>query len=79
MQLCFRRSGYYSGPFLRNRPHAATIDYDHNTNFGQYKTYTWAKIQTNDSLWDARVKKAVDNETGRQGLGRKFHPAAWCF
>jgi hypothetical protein len=53
--------------FFEIAAHAATIDYDHNTNFGQYKTYTWAKVQTNNSLWDARVKEAVDNELAAKG------------
>ena len=25
-------------------------DYDHNANFGQYKTYSWEKVQTKDPL-----------------------------
>lgn len=25
-------------------------DYDHNANFGQYKTYSWEKVQTRDPV-----------------------------
>lgn len=53
--------------FFEITAHAATIDYDHNTNFGQYKTYSWAKVQTNNTLWDARVKEAVNNELATKG------------
>jgi Domain of unknown function (DUF4136) len=42
-------------------------DYDHNTDFGRYKTYSWAKIQTANSLWDERVKSAVNSELAAKG------------
>jgi hypothetical protein len=35
-------------------------DYDHNANFGQYKTYTWEKVQTKDPLLVDRIKSAVN-------------------
>ena len=35
-------------------------DYDHNANFGQYKTYSWEKIQTKDPLMVDRIKDAVN-------------------
>lgn len=44
-----------------------TIDYDHQANFTQYKTYSWAKIKTPNSLWDERVKSAIDNELAAKG------------
>jgi Domain of unknown function (DUF4136) len=34
-------------------------DYDHNANFGQYKTYSWEKVQTRDPLLVDRIKDAV--------------------
>jgi hypothetical protein len=37
-------------------------DYDHHVNFSEYKTYSWAKVETSDSIWDERVKEAVDKE-----------------
>ena len=37
-----------------------TTDYDHNANFGQYKTYSWEKVQTQDPLWVDRIKNAVN-------------------
>jgi hypothetical protein len=45
-----------------------TTDYDHNLNFGQYKTYSWGKIKTTDGLWDDRVKAAVASQLAARGL-----------
>lgn len=35
-------------------------DYDRGTNFAQYKTYSWERVQTQDPLWVDRIKSAVD-------------------
>ena len=35
-------------------------DYDRNANFGQYKTYSWENVQTQDALLVDRVKTAVN-------------------
>ena len=35
-------------------------DYDHSANFGQYKTYSWEKVQTKDPLLVDRIKDAVN-------------------
>jgi hypothetical protein len=43
-------------------------DYDRNTNFGQYKTYSWEKVQTQDPLWVARIKDAVNASLTGKGL-----------
>src|ERR1700721_35855 len=34
-------------------------DYDHNANLGQYKTFSWEKVQTKDPLMVDRIKNAV--------------------
>lgn len=44
-----------------------SIDYDHAANFAQIKTYSWSKVETANSLWDARVKDAVDKELAAKG------------
>ena len=44
-----------------------SVDYDHAKNFAQIKTYSWSKIQTKDSIWDSRVKDAVDKELAAKG------------
>ena len=42
-------------------------DYDHSANFNQVKTYSWAKIKTKNSLWDDRLKGAIDKELAAKG------------
>lgn len=44
-----------------------SVDYDHSENFKQIKTYSWSKVKTANSLWDDRVKEAVDKELSAQG------------
>src|SRR5258705_9719364 len=43
-------------------------DYDHHVDFSKYKTYSWAKVETSNSIWDGRVKDAVDKELQSKGL-----------
>jgi hypothetical protein len=43
-------------------------DYDHNTDFTQYKTYSWEKVQTQDPLWVDRIKEAVNAALTAKGL-----------
>jgi hypothetical protein len=42
-------------------------DYDRNANFGQYKTYSWEKVQTQDALLVDRVKTAVNAALAAKG------------
>jgi hypothetical protein len=42
-------------------------DYDRSVNFGQYKTYSWQKVQTKDPLWEGRIKSAVDSALTAKG------------
>jgi Domain of unknown function (DUF4136) len=42
-------------------------DFDHQANFSQYKTYSWQEIKPPDSLWDARIKRAVDAQLAAKG------------
>src|ERR1700745_3874649 len=42
-------------------------DFDHQANFSQYKTYSWQEIQPPNSLWDARIKNAVDAQLAAKG------------
>ncbi len=44
-----------------------STDYDHAAKFGSYKTYSWTKIATVNSIWDARVKNAVNKELAARG------------
>jgi hypothetical protein len=43
-------------------------DYDRSTDFSQYKTYSWEKVQTPDALWVDRIKEAVNSELAGKGL-----------
>ena len=51
-------------------PREVITDYDHHADFSRYKTYTWAKVETPDSLWDDRVKDAIDRELSAKGWTR---------
>jgi hypothetical protein len=42
-------------------------DYDRNANFSQYKTYSWEKVRTLDSLWVDRIKDAVNRSLAAKG------------
>jgi hypothetical protein len=42
-------------------------DSDHRANFSQYKTYSWQEIKPENSLWDARIKDAVDAQLAAKG------------
>jgi hypothetical protein len=44
-----------------------STDYDHSTNFSQYKTYSWLKVQAGDSLWEDRIKQDVDAQLSAKG------------
>lgn len=43
-------------------------DYDRGTNFAQYKTYSWEKVQTQDALWVDRIKSAVNAQMAAKGF-----------
>jgi len=42
-------------------------DYNHSVNFGNYKSYSWIKVEAGNSLWQARIQHAVDNELQAKG------------
>jgi hypothetical protein len=42
-------------------------DFDHQANFSQYKTYSWQEIKPENSLWDARIKNAIDAQLAAKG------------
>jgi Domain of unknown function (DUF4136) len=44
-----------------------TVDFDHAANFNQVKTYSWSKVHTANSIWDDRVKDAIDKELAAKG------------
>ena len=44
-----------------------SVGYDHAANFNELKTYSWSKVHTANSLWDQRVKQAIDKEMAAKG------------
>jgi len=42
-------------------------DYDHNADFGKYKTFSWEKLQTRDPLLVDRIKDAVNGALTAKG------------
>ena len=42
-------------------------DYDRGVNFGQYKTYSWGQIHTENPLWVDRIKVAVNSALAAKG------------
>ena len=43
-------------------------DYDRSADFGQYKTFSWEKVQTEDQLWVSRIREAVNASLAAKGL-----------
>jgi hypothetical protein len=42
-------------------------DYDREGDFARYKTYSWEKVQTQDSLWVSRIRDAVNEALAAKG------------
>ena len=47
-----------------------TTDYDHGTDFSQYKTYSWvpSKNPAKDPLWNQRIIDNIDRQLAAKGL-----------
>ncbi|HEY1337478.1 MAG TPA: DUF4136 domain-containing protein [Bryobacteraceae bacterium] len=45
-------------------------DYDHHTDFNRYRTYSWGKVEANNSLWSDRIMAAVDSQLAAKGWTR---------
>ncbi len=42
-------------------------DYDHHADFGRYHTYSWIKVDAQDSLWADRIKQDIDGQLQAKG------------
>jgi hypothetical protein len=42
-------------------------DYDKKIDFGHFHTYQWDRVKTTNSLWEQRVKDAVDKDLQAKG------------
>jgi len=47
-----------------------SVDYDHSTQFSQYKTYTWGKVKGRDGLWTDRIQSGIDAQLAAKGWKR---------
>jgi hypothetical protein len=45
-------------------------DYDHNANFGQYKTYSWISAKASNDIWAERITQSVDAQLTARGWTR---------
>jgi len=45
-------------------------DYDHHIDFSQFHTYSFAKVQTTDPLWQGRIEQAIDHALQQKGWQR---------
>jgi hypothetical protein len=45
-------------------------DYDKHADFSQFHTYSWAKVKTENPLWEQRIKDAVDKQLQAKGWQR---------
>jgi hypothetical protein len=45
-------------------------DYNHQVDFAQYHTYSWSRVQTDNPLWQPRIRQAVDNDLQAKGWQR---------
>ena len=43
------------------------VDYNHSTQFSALRTYSWSAVHTTNSIWDARVKDAIDKQLAAKG------------
>jgi hypothetical protein len=43
------------------------IHFDKHVSFAQYKTYSWKKVQVSNTLWESRIKDAVDSQLAAKG------------
>ena len=46
---------------------SVATDYDHHADFARYRTYSWGRLHTPDSIWDQRVKNAIDSQLVAKG------------
>ena len=45
-------------------------DYNHTTDFSQYRTYSWLRVEAGDPLWPDRIMAAVDSELTAKGWSK---------
>jgi hypothetical protein len=43
------------------------VDYSHHTDFSQYHTYSWGRVEAGDQLWADRIKRDIDTALTNKG------------
>jgi hypothetical protein len=46
-------------------------DYDHKVDFSKYQTYSWLGVKASNSLWEDRIRSAVDSALTGKGWTKK--------
>ena len=49
---------------------AVTTDYDHHADFSRIHTYSWIGVQAGGSIWQDRIRRAVDAALSARGWQR---------
>lgn len=72
--MCLRSLGMLAGFLLAVAGFTVAqevhTDYDHNANFSQYHTYSWAKVEMPDPLYNSRVEQDMDKQLQAKGWQR---------
>ncbi|HEX4166024.1 MAG TPA: DUF4136 domain-containing protein [Bryobacteraceae bacterium] len=42
-------------------------DYDHQADFSKYHSYSWIRVETQDPLWNSRIKNAINAQLVAKG------------
>jgi uncharacterized protein DUF4136 len=46
------------------------MDYDHKVSFERFHTYSWGKMDITNTLWESRIRAAVERELQQKGWQR---------
>lgn len=46
---------------------AVKTDYDHQADFGKYKTYSWISARGSNDLWSDRIRQDIDSQLQAKG------------
>jgi hypothetical protein len=69
--MTFRKSSYLvpgllAGALVLFAADVST-DYNHHADFGKYHTYSWIAVKAGNSLWQDRIREAVDKDLSAKG------------
>ena len=68
-KLCWMALAGFALLVLSGCPGAnVTTDYDHQTNFSQFKTFSFAKVETDNPFYEQRIKDEIAKDLQAKGL-----------